>query len=173
MEKIFLMFSLFLSTIAFSQVTPLTINNYSSYKLTGRLRAADLTNCVPELYVGNTLSSGNFTIPASSSTEYVKYYTANTATIPVFDYLVRMSNTTPASVLPYNHPNVVAISPTTDWSFYAFDLRDAANNIYDHFELGVVPCASNYPTYEMGSVSEAEWFTITSGGTVHSYIQIY
>ncbi|WP_144282713.1 hypothetical protein [Chryseobacterium echinoideorum] len=173
MKKIFLTFSLLLSAIAFSQVSTLVINNYTTYKLTGRLRAADLTNCVPELYMGNILSSGNFTIPASSSTEYSKYYTANTATVPVFDYLVRMSNTTPASVLPYNHPNVLAISPTTDWSFFAFDVRDASNNVLDHFEIGVAPCAGNYPTNQLGSASETEWFTIASGGSVYSYIQVY
>lgn len=175
MKKILLLLSLSLSTIAFSQISTLVINNYSVYTVTGRLRAADITNCVPELYMGNTLGSGNFTIPAGTTTDYPKYYTSNVAPIPVNNFLVRMSNTTPASVIPYNHPNIFTISPTTDWSFFSFDVRDPAsiNTVYDHYDIGVAPCAGNYPSSGVGTVSETEWFTITSGGTIFTYINIY
>ncbi|WP_315058092.1 hypothetical protein, partial [Chryseobacterium indoltheticum] len=110
MKKILLLLSLSLSTIAFSQISTLVINNYSAFTVTGRLRAADITNCVPELYMGNTLGSGNFTIPAGTTTDYPKYYTANVAPIPVNDFLVRLSYTSPATVLAYNDPNMYAIS---------------------------------------------------------------
>ncbi|WP_435523952.1 hypothetical protein [Chryseobacterium indoltheticum] len=49
-------------------MSTLVINNYSAYTITGRLRATDLTNCVPEIYMGNTLGSGNFTIPPTTTT---------------------------------------------------------------------------------------------------------
>ena len=175
MKKILLLLSLSLSAAAFSQVSTLVINNYSAYTLTGRLRATDLTNCVPEIYMGNTLASGNFTIPPTTTTDYPKYYTANTAPIPVNDFLVRLSYTSPATVLAYNDPNMYAISPTTDWSFFAFDVRDpgSINTVYDHYDIGVAPCAATYPTNGIGTVSETEWFTITSGGTIFSYINIY
>ncbi|WP_435523953.1 hypothetical protein [Chryseobacterium indoltheticum] len=56
-----------------------------------------------------------------------------------------------------------AISPTTDWSFFAFDVRDPAsiNAVYDHYDIGVAPCAGTYPTNGIGTVSE------TSGLRLH------
>lgn len=34
-------------------------------------------------------------------------------------------------------------------------------------------CTGSSVTYELGSYSEAEWFTITSGTTVYTFINIY
>jgi hypothetical protein len=175
MKKIFPILSLFLGISAFAQQSTLVINNYTTYKLTGRLRANHVTNCVPELYMGNTMASGNFTIPPTTTATYDKYYTANVAPIPVNDFLVRMSATTSAAVLPYNHANVISISPTTDWRFFAFDVRDNAspNTVYDSFQIGISSCGATYPTYQVGSASETDWFTISSGGTAYTYINVF
>jgi hypothetical protein len=119
--------------------------------------------------------SGNFTIPPTTTATYEKYNTANAAIPAVNDFLVRMSATTPATLLPYNHANVISISPTTDWRFYAFDVRDNAslNTVYDSFQIGISSCGATYPTHQLGFVSETEWFTISSGGTAFTYINIY
>jgi hypothetical protein len=175
MKKIFPILCLFLGVSAFAQQSTLVINNYTIYKLTGRLRANDVNNCVPELYIGNTLASGNFTIPPTTTATYEKYFTANVASIPVYDFLVRMSSTTPATLLPYNHPDVISISPTTDWRFYAFDVRDntSINTVYDSFQIGISSCGATYPTFQVGSVSETEWFWVSSGGTTYNFINIF
>lgn len=175
MKKIFLLTIILFSTTFFSQVSTLIIKNYSNYTLTGRLRATDLTNCIPELYMGNTLGTGNFTIPPTTSTSYDKFYNSNTSVVPVFDYLVRTNYNSPASLRPYNHPVITTISPTTEWSFYDFFTSDPLNSgtASDHFTIGVSPCASSYPTNQIGTFSEVEWFSISNGGTTFSYIQIY
>lgn len=174
MKKILSSLCLTAAVCSFAQQSVLHINNYSSYLLNGRLRANDVTNCLPELYMGNTLSSGNFTIPPYGMVVYDKYYTANLATYPVTDYLVRLCTTCSAGTLAYNDPNVIAMSPTSDWSFFVFFVRDpATQNILDQHELTMGSCNPSVNTYSLGSVSETEWFTISSGGVVNSYINIY
>lgn len=174
MKKIFFLLATSFSVIAFGQMTALQINNYSSYLINGRLRANDVVNCLPELYVGNTLGAGVFTIPPSTSTTYDKYFTTNTATVPVLEYHVRLSYTGSAMTVDYNDPVMTTISPTTDWSMFDFFVRDPINyDIHDHFRLGVAPCSGNYPTFQIGTQSETEWFTISSGGTTFTYIHIY
>jgi len=175
MKKTFPILCLLLGMYSFAQQSTLVINNYTNYKLTGRLRANHVTNCLPELYVGNTLASGNFTIPPTTTATYEKYFTANVAPIAVNDFLVRMSTTTPAAVLAYNHPDVISISPITDWRFFAFDVRDntSINTVYDSFQIGISSCGAIYPTYQLGSVTETEWFWVSSGGTTYTFINIF
>lgn len=174
MKKMFFLLCISFSAVVFAQMSALQINNYSNYLINGRLRANDVTNCLPEIYVGNTLGTGNFTIPPATSTTYNKYYTSNTAAVPIFEYHVRMSYTGSSMTLDYNNSIMTTISPTTDWSMFSFFVRDPITyDIHDHFTIGVAPCAGNYPTYQLGTQSETEWFTISSGGTMFSYINIY
>lgn len=49
------------------------------------------------------------------------------------------------------------------------------NHVYkEEFNMGVNNnCTGNSVTYHLGNYSESEWFTITSGGTIFTTINIY
>ena len=53
-------------------------------------------------------------------------------------------------------------------------LLNSSHNFYEEFKMGVnTSCTGISVTYELGSYSEAEWFTITSGSTEYTFINIF
>jgi hypothetical protein len=174
MKKIFFLIAVFCGFFAFSQTSTLVISNYSSYYLEGRLGATG--NCNPFVYAVPTAGLSAYTVPPATMVSYDKYYYSNTAAVPITQWLVNASGNNPI-IRNYNHPVLLplgAVATSSDWSLFWFETFDAAHNLYEYFNMGVNPsCNGSVTTYKLGIYSEAEWFTITSGSIVYTYINIY
>ncbi len=171
-----------------AQISTLVINNYTNYYLLARFGANGLNgNCYPGIGSNPSPGQGTYTVPPAISpgvtpfnVQYDKYYYSNLASIPIVEWYVQTNPTIPGGNRPYNHASLNptgVIANNTDWSFIWLQSRDAPvnGNYYDDFNLGSPSnnCNGTTSTYQLGTYSEAEWFTISIAGTNYTYVQIY
>lgn len=175
MKILILCLTLF-SSIFYSQISTLTVNNYSPYYLKVRLGAnSSAVACLPSVVSGieqvpPALGLLPFTVT------YNKFANSGVAVLPINSWFVTTSLTSPGILRPYNHPALNPSGPialNTDWSYFVFQTFDGGTVSYDNFQLGVGNCNGTVYTAQSGTYSDAEWFTITSGGTITTYVQIY
>lgn len=168
----------------YGQKSTLQIYNYSSYYLEAVLEANGLSgNCFPKISLSD-YSTNPLTIPPGSLSNpfiavYPKYNLGPSSSVPVQQWLVQSSATNTPIVRQASHPslNDTSIFTTaTDWTECHMVTRDA-NFIYsDELEMGnpsYDQCNSHSYTYRLASVTEAEWFTITSGADKYTIVQVF
>lgn len=187
-----------LFTNIFAQQSILTVNNYSTYDFhTALLAAIDSTPCYPGVSIGfngNATNPSQVVVPANSSDIngnqliYKNYWDsaapAFNGLYPITTYLVSPSSTI-QQVRPATHPSLNPAGPismNTDWRYAKFFMTYAGTNTsvsggsplsYFNGTLGDgTPCSAG-GSYVSTSFGDGEWFSITSGTTKYTYIQIY
>lgn len=180
MKKLLFMIAVIAANYSYAQLSKLAVYNYSPYKLQTRFGANGPSNCYPAVLAVPAPGTGSNTFPAGSPSapfisEYT-YSTSNVAAMTVYSWWVRNSLANPGIDRPYNHPAVSptsVVGTTTDWTYFIFQAKDSANNSYGDFWMGTGTCNGNVSTHEVGTYAEAEWFTLTSGGTAYTIVQVF
>ncbi|KQT26177.1 hypothetical protein ASG22_05770 [Chryseobacterium sp. Leaf405] len=180
MKKLLFMIAVIAANYSYAQLSKLAVYNYSSYKLVTRFGANGPSSCYPAVLAvpapgtgSNTFSAGSPSAPFIS--EYT-YSTSNASAMPVYTWWVRTSLANPGIDRAYNHPAVnptSAVSTSTDWTYFIFQAQDSSNNPYGDFSMGTGTCNGTLNTYQVGTYAEAEWFTLTSGGTAYTVVQVF
>jgi hypothetical protein len=197
-KKLTIITGVLLFTNIFAQQSILTVNNYSTYDFhTALFAATDSTPCYPSVSIGFDGSATNpsqIVVPANSSDingQQLVYKNYKDSGAPAFNglypiYLYHIS-TSPTSqqFQPPAYPSLNpagAIATFTDWRYAKFFMTYAGTGTsvsggsplsYFNGSLGDgTPCSAG-SSYVSTSFGDAEWFSITSGGTKYTYIQIY
>lgn len=180
MKKIFLLlgFTVFVNSNA--QQSYMIIENYSSYDYWGVLIATALNGCYPQ--ISNTYypqpDYSPIIIPAGTNAD-VGYYNSGSV-VPFWD--VQSSITNPIAIRPFWHSQIAsggAVSNNTDWQHSKFEMRYPGTTTNVPFTGVNISSGSNacytWPSsfYNSNSPISADWFTISSGATVYSYLQIF
>lgn len=186
MKKLLVILFLTFCVVSFAQLSHLIINNYSPYQVKTRFGASSSAgNCIPAVSSNPPAGTSLFNIPAAFNpgltpftTEYEKYAYSNSSAIPIMEWFVKTSSTSPGINRVYNHPVLTPLGPVaqnTDWSYFSFQTHDGNGNSFDDFYLSLSALCAGAPitTYISGTYSEAETFTITSGSTIYTYAMIY
>ncbi|KFF01712.1 hypothetical protein [Chryseobacterium luteum] len=167
MKKLLTIAGLLFLSFAYAQGGPLVVNNYTSYDFHTRVTAANLTTPGCHFYVA--LDHPELVIPSGGSTSY------NSFNIPGTYWKVATSSS-PATLRPGSHPSLAlggVISLNTKWVISQFQFYKSGTALSSgavgntNYTCDPVP---NVTTTPQGSV---EWFTITSGGTTYTYLQMY
>lgn len=168
----------FVSSLLLSQASTLEINNFSPYYLKVRLGASGLGgsgSCFPSVISGiDQVPPGSPSAPFKII--YSKYTNSNTSSVPIPSWLVTSTYGATQFNRPCGHPALNPAGPIatySDWSYFIFQTFDGGIVNYDDFNLGVGSCNGTVYTSQIGNYSEAEWFTISSGTSVTTYVQIY
>jgi len=167
MKKYLTMIGLVSLSFAYAQGGPLVINNYTSYDFHTRVTAANLAT--PGCYFHVALDNPELVIPGVGSATYNSY------NIPGTSWKVSTSPS-PATLRLGSHPSLAlggAISNNTKWVVSQFQFYQSGTPL----SVGAVGDTSYTcdPVPNIFNAPEAvtEWFTITSGTTTSTYIQIY
>lgn len=197
-KKLTLITGLMLCTHIFAQKSILTVNNYSTYDFhTALLAATDATPCYPSVSIGfngNATTPSQVVVPANSSDIngqqliYKNYWDSAAPSFnglyPISTYLIATSAASqqiqPSTFFSLNPAG--AIATYTDWRYAKFFMTYAGTNTsvsggsplsYFNGTLGDgTPCSAG-SSYVSTNFGDAEWFSITSGTTKMTYIQIY
>lgn len=171
-----------------AQQSTLIINNYSSYDYHGQLMATPLGSCYPMVSIGGVaVTPDQLIVPAS--TDYMLPSYSNGLANGITTFLVQTSVTNPAVPRAPDHVTLSptgAISTNTNWRHTKFQMYFAGTNTpvssggasipetYFNGNLGdgTNSCFSG-PSYISTVYGDANWFTISSGGTQYTYIQIF
>ena len=176
MKKTALFLSVTAGVLAFAQSSPIIIQNYSAYDAIGRFRTAPAGGAAgPIMYAGHNAPYGAYAIPAGESTQYNSFSTAGTASIPILNWYVS-DNTNPANdgMYAYNHPFISTVmNSANEWASFHFVIKDPVTNASDEYKLGDPTIVPSYSNSLMGSISSADWFTITTPSGPTTYLQIF
>lgn len=177
MKKISLLLSVFAGVLSFAQSTPLVINNFSSYHAVGRLRTGTPGGVAgPYMFAAPNPPYGTYTVPAGQYTQYNTFDTSGTALLPIPIWYVT-DYTTPSNSggYPYNHSFITTtMNPSNEWGGFHFWLTDpATGNTVDSYELGDPTIYPGFSYSLTGSVSSADWYTITTPAGAITYLEIY
>lgn len=167
MKKLLTIIGFISAASVYAQGGPLIINNYTSYDFHTRVTAANLST--PGCYFYVALDNPELVISGVSSVNY------NSFNIPGTYWKVATSPS-PATLRPGTSPSLMlggVISNNTKWVISQFQFYQSGTLL----STGAVGDA----TYTCDPVSSVintpqamvEWFTITSGGTTSTYLQIY
>lgn len=187
MKKQFLMICCALGGMISAQQSTLIINNYSSYDYHGQLMATPLGTCYPMVSIGYPAVPDQLIVPAFS--DYKLPFYADGAANGITTFLVQTSGANPAVPRVPGHVTLSStgvISTNTNWRHTKFQMYFAGTNTpvssggtsipetYFNANLGdgTNSCFSG-PSYISTLYGDAEWFTISSGGTQYTYIQIF
>ncbi|AZA80443.1 hypothetical protein EG341_16375 [Chryseobacterium lactis] len=183
MKKIITLLSLVAMTTAYAQGT-LIINNYSAYDFYGHILAFNMTSpCYPR--VANNLP---ITVPANSNTgngnqlQYDNYRDQFTTSLyPQSEWTVSSSpNIT--DLRPWNFPLLdpaSSFAASTKWGLAKFGMVYAGtHNNVPNFSVNIAvagnPCYNSPVDYTTpNGANYTNIFTITSGSTSITYLQIY
>ncbi|MCS3531419.1 hypothetical protein [Chryseobacterium sp. JUb7] len=168
MKKIIYSLSMLCGVFAFSQSKVLTINNYSQFKLEGRLMAANsaptITN--PVVYAAPNAPYGVYTVPPFlTDIEYKTLSTSGYSILPIDTWYV--TDPTYGGSYAFNNPVMDTVSSMVEWGRFDFVAKDNAGNPVDGFAMGEPFTGAVY--YTLGTHSEADWFTIGD----YTYLQVY
>ena len=167
MKKIICSLLLICGTFAFSQSTALVINNFSHYSLQGRLMAANLSTGSPVAYAAPNAPYGVYTVPEFvTDVEYKTLSTSGFSTLPIDTWYV--TDPVYGGTHLFSDPVMDTVSSMVEWGIFHFIAKDSAGNGTDEFSMGEPAAGGVY--YDVGTYSEAEWFTI---GGVYTYLQVY
>lgn len=168
---------MFAGILSFAQSTPLVINNFSSYHAVGRLRTGSAGPIAgPYMFASPNPPYGTYTVPAGQYTQYNTFDTSGTAILPILTWNVT-DYTTPSNngSYPYNHSFITnTMNSSNEWCGFHFWLTDpATGNTVDTYELGDPNIYSGFSSSLTGSVSSADWYTITTPAGAITYLEIY
>lgn len=176
MKKISLALSIVAGIITFAQSSPIIIQNYSTYDAPGRFRTAPAGGAAgPYMYAAPNAPYGMYTIPAGGFTQYNSFSTTGTATFPIVKwYVTDYTNPANNGSYAYNDPFISTVmNSVNEWAGFHFVIQDPASGAFDEYMLGdpnIDPAFSNSIT---GSISSADWFTITTPSGPTTYLQIF
>ncbi|PIF47135.1 hypothetical protein CLU96_4182 [Chryseobacterium sp. 52] len=166
MKKFLTIIGLMSLSFAYAQGGPLVINNYTGYDFHTRLTAANLLTPGCNFYVA--LDNPELVIPSGNSVSYNSY------NIPGTIWKVSTSSS-PATPRSGSHASLAlggVISSNTKWvvsdfQFYQSGASISSGAVGDtSYTCNPVPGVFNTPQ------ATVEWFTITSGGTTYTYVQV-
>ncbi|MCT2564702.1 hypothetical protein [Chryseobacterium herbae] len=176
MKKIPLLLSALAGVLAFAQTSPLVIQNYSAYNAEGRLRTSPISAPGPYMYAAPNIPYGSYTIPAGGFTQYNTFSTSGTAAYPITSWYVT-DPTNPANngTYAYTHPFIASVmNPSNVWAGFHFVLKDpVTQNGVDTYQMGDPAVDPWFVNTATGSVSSADWFTITTPSGPTTYLQIF
>lgn len=183
MKKLLTIIGIAVTSMAYSQGV-LVINNYSGYDFHGNLLAGNLTSCLPmvinrdpdpvKLPAYANMSNGNALIIK----DFQIQYTSSLYPIANWNVSLTQGNVT---VTPWDDPSLVpggSISNNTKWITSKFAMFfNGTNNQVPGFNYSIGDATPNtcYTSsdYIIDPYGEVEWFTISSGGTMVTYLQIF
>lgn len=186
MKKIFVLpIMFFFSFQIYSQTSTFVLNNYSSMNLEGTLFAnANSGSCFPSVTSGNGSWWSVFVQPGTAANPsvitYDKYALAGAAATnyPLSQWWVQSAATSTPGYRGLTHPSIAqtgAIANNTNWTGFYFVTRNASGYHEEH-PIGnplYSSCTGCFFTYNDAGITEAEWFTLTSGGVEYTYVQVY
>jgi hypothetical protein len=167
MKKYLAILGLVSLSFAHAQGGPLVINNYTSYDFHTRVTAANLFT--PGCYFYVALDNPELVISGGNSVSYNSY------NIPGTTWKVSTSSS-PATLRLGSNPSLAlggTISNNTKWVVSQFQLYQSGTSLSagavgdTTYTCNPVPNIFNTPQ------AMVEWFTITSGTTTSTYVQIY
>ncbi|SHG70876.1 hypothetical protein SAMN05421866_1287 [Chryseobacterium oranimense] len=167
MKKFLTIIGLAFISSAYGQGGPLVINNYTSYDFHTRVTAANLTT--PGCYFYVALNDPELVISGGNSVSYNSY------NIPGTTWKVSTSPTN-ATPRPGNHPSLTlggVISNNTKWVMSEFQFYQTGTPLSSGAVGDTAYTCNPVPNIFNTPQAVVEWFTITSGTTTSTYIQIY
>ncbi|MFP3597637.1 hypothetical protein [Chryseobacterium sp. SIMBA_029] len=183
MKKFLTLIGIAAASIAYSQGV-LVLNNYSGYDFHGNLLASNLTNCLPmvmnrdpdpiKVPANANMGNGN----ALVIKDYQIQYTSSLYPISSWNVTLTQGNTTATS---WDDASLVlggSISNNTKWITSKFAMYfPGTNNQVPGFNYSIGDATPNtcYTStdYILDPNGEVEWFTISTGGTMVTYLQIF
>ncbi|MDR2236566.1 MAG: hypothetical protein LBE92_10605 [Chryseobacterium sp.] len=176
MKKISLALSIIAGTFVFAQSSSFIIQNYSAYDVVGRLRTAPAGGAAgPYMYAAPNPPYGSYTIPAGGFTQYNSFSTSGTATFPIVKwYVTDYTNPANNGSYAYNHPFISTVMDSVnEWAGFHFWLNDPITGVTDIYSLGDPSIDPAFNSSMTGSISSADWFTITTPSGPTTYLQVY
>ncbi|KFF24601.1 hypothetical protein [Chryseobacterium vrystaatense] len=167
MKKLLTILGLLSLSSVYAQGGPLVINNYTSADFHTRITAANLFT--PGCYFYVTLENPELIIPSGTSVSYNSY------NIPGTTWKVSTSPTT-ANPRPGSHPSLMlggAISLHTQWVMSQFQFYQSGTPLYSGSVGDISYTCDPVPNVVQTPVGTVEWFTITTGGGISTYVQMY
>jgi hypothetical protein len=167
MKKFLTIIGLAFISSAYGQGGLLVINNYTSYDFHTRVTAANLTT--PGCYFYVALNDPELVISGGNSVSYNSY------NIPGTTWKVSTSPTN-ATPRPGNHPSLTlggVISNNTKWVMSEFQFYQTGTPLSSGAVGDTAYTCNPVPNIFNTPQAVVEWFTITSGTTTSTYIQIY
>ncbi|MDR6923419.1 MULTISPECIES: hypothetical protein [Chryseobacterium] len=176
MKKVSFILLITAGVFTFAQSSPIIIQNYSAYDAAGRFRTAPAGGVAgPYMFASPNAPYGMYTVPAGGFTQYNSFSTTGTATFPIVKwYVTDYTNPANNGSYAYNHPFISTVmNSANEWASFHFVIQDPATGASDEYKLGdptIDPAFSNSIT---GSISSADWFTITTPSGPTTYLQIF
>lgn len=185
MKKIILAITIGFSGLLSSQESKLTVSNYSAYDFHGILLSTPLGTCYPMVSISGPAVPSELVVPAGTVYGLSSYPSATGIT----SFLVQTSATSPAIPRIPGHPLLAppsGIATMTDWRHTKFQMYFAGTNVpvssggtsipetYFNGNLGdgTYSCWSG-DSYTSTTYGDADFYKISSGGIIYSYINIY
>jgi len=176
MKRIILALTIGCSGLVFSQQSKLTVNNYSAYDFHGVLIATPLSSCYPMVSISGPAVPDVLVVPAGTDYGLSSYASATGIT----SFFVQTNATNPGTPRPPSHPTLNpsgGIATFTDWRHTKFQMYFAGTNTAETYFNGNLGDGTNScytgSSYVSTPYGDAEFFKISSGTFVYSYINIF
>jgi len=179
MKKVFALLGLAACSFGFAQGGPLIIKNLSTnYDFHGNIYALNLTGgCYPQVI---SESPASIIIPAGNTMQYDNYrdqYNGSSSSVATWNVSVAPGSSV---IRPWNHPAVMpggTVSLQTKWAHSKFQMYHAGTSDMELQFNGNIgnknnQCVSSSEYIDALPMGDASWFTVTSNGTVYTYLVI-
>ncbi|MFN1216475.1 hypothetical protein ACKW6Q_05750 [Chryseobacterium kwangjuense] len=166
MKKLLTIIGLLSISSAFAQGGPLVINNFTTYDFHTRVTAANLAT--PGCYFYVTLDNPELVISGNTNVSYSSY------NIPGTIWKVSTSPTS-ANPRPGSHPSLApggVISNNTKWVVSQFQFYQSGPPLSSGAVGDTSYTCNPVPNTYFAPEATVEWFTVTSGGTTYTYLQV-
>ncbi|WP_062701989.1 hypothetical protein [Chryseobacterium indologenes] len=182
MKKLFSLLGILSVSLMYAQGGPLIIMNKSvNYDYRGTIFANNFAGagCNPVIA---SYDPSMILVPAGTTVQYDnfrdQYIPGSPSSVSMWSVLLATGGT--PSIRPWNHPSLMpggVISSNTKWSMSKFQMFHAGTlnpETYFNGNIGdsANPCVSNPSYINALPMGDASWFTITTGGTVYTYLLI-
>ncbi|SHG70783.1 hypothetical protein SAMN05421866_1284 [Chryseobacterium oranimense] len=180
MKKFLLLLGICFVSSAYAQGGTLIIQNFTTnYDFHGIIYANNFAGgCYPFI---TSKDPYPVVVPAGATAKYENYRDQFTSSpFPVSSWEVTLASGSAPTTRPWNHPSLMpggVISNNTRWSMSKFQMYHAGTSVPETFFNGDIgdatnPCNSNPDFIDSSPYGSSKWFTITSGGTVYTYLVI-
>lgn len=166
MKKFLTIIGLLFISSAFAQGGPLVVNNFTAYDFHTRITAANLAT--PGCYFYVTLENPELVIPGNTNASYNSY------NIPGTFWKVSLSPTN-ATTRAGSHASLAlngVISVNTKWVVSEFQFHQSGTPMSSGAVGDTSYTCNPVPNTYFAPEATVEWFTITSGGTSYTYLQV-
>ncbi|MDR2236563.1 MAG: hypothetical protein LBE92_10590 [Chryseobacterium sp.] len=180
MRKFLSLLSIVSVSLAYAQTGPLIIRNLTTnYDYRGTIFANNFAGagCNP---VVASIDPSMIRVPAGTTVQYNNYRDQYVPGSPssVLTWSVLLATGGTPTLRPWNHPSLMpggVISNNTQWSMSKFQMFHAGTlnpETYFYGNIGDAanPCVGNTDYIDAAPMGTASWFTITTGGTVYTYL---